>query len=260
MKAIVIAQTDVGLKRTENEDSYLVDETNRLFIVADGMGGHAAGNLASRVAVESICDFCRRYGDRIDEQSLPYGLNNDLSGPANLLTNAVSVANDKIRQIATRNEQFGGMGTTVVSTLLNGRMVTIGNVGDSRAYLFRQSGYRQITVDHSWVNEQLQQNLITAEDARVHPWRNVITRALGSRESIEVDIFEERVRGGDQVLLCTDGLSGMMDDIGLFEILTNVEATQEQKADRLIEEAKKAGGSDNITLILIQFVEEEKIG
>ena len=255
MKAIVIAQTDVGLRRSENEDSYLVDETNRLFIVADGMGGHAAGNLASRVAVESICDFCRRYAERIDEQSLPYGLNPDLSGPANLLTNAVSVANEKIRQIATRSEQFNGMGTTVVSALINGRMVTIGNVGDSRSYLFRQSGYRQITVDHSWVNEQLQQNLITPEDARVHPWRNVITRALGSRESIEVDIFEERVRGGDQVLLCTDGLSGMVDDITMFEVLTTAEATQEQKADRLIEQAKRAGGTDNITLILIQFEE-----
>lgn len=255
MKAIVIAQTDVGLKRNENEDSYLVDETNRLFIVADGMGGHAAGNLASRVAVESICDFCRRYDDRIDEQSLPYGLNPDLSGPANLLTNAVSVANDKIRQIATRSEQFSGMGTTVVSALINGRMVTIVNVGDSRAYLFRQSGYRQITVDHSWVNEQLQQNLITPEDARVHPWRNVITRALGSRESIEVDVFEERVRGGDQVLLCTDGLSSMLDDIAMFEEITNDNVTQEQKADRLIEQAKRAGGTDNITLILIQFIE-----
>jgi protein phosphatase len=135
-------------------------------------------------------------------------------------------------------------------------MVTIGNVGDSRAYLFRQSGYRQITEDHSWVNDQLRQNLITAEDARVHPWRNVITRALGSREFVEVDIFEERVRGDDQILMCSDGLSGMIDDISMYEIVTDSSASQEEKAGKLIEEAKKAGGSDNITLILIKFMEE----
>jgi protein phosphatase len=168
----------------------------------------------------------------------------------------VSSANDQIRQLASKSEQWEGMGTTVVCALLDGRLVTVGNVGDSRAYLFRQSGYRQITQDHSWVNEQVQKNLITLEDARVHPWRNVITRALGSRESVEVDIFEERVRGGDQILLCTDGLSGMVDDITMFEILTDAEATQEQKSERLIEEAKRAGGSDNITLILIRFMEE----
>ncbi len=256
MKASFVAQTDVGLKRSENEDSYLVDEANRIFIVADGMGGHAAGDLASRVAVESICDYFRRHSSAPGPQALPYGVNADMSDTANGITNAICVANDKIRQIATRNEQLAGMGTTVVCALLDGRIITVGNVGDSRAYLFRQSGYRQITEDHSWVNEQLQKKLISVEDARVHPWRNVITRALGSRESIEVDIFEERVRAGDQVLLCTDGLSSMVDDITMFEIITDNETTQEQKCDRLVEEAKKAGGADNITHILIQFMEE----
>ncbi len=255
MKASVVAQTDVGLKRSENEDSYLVDESSLLFIVADGMGGHAAGNLASRVAVESMCDFYRRFSSS-SLDLMPYGSSPDISEQANRITNAVSVANDKIRQIATTNENLSGMGTTVVCALLNGRMVTIGNVGDSRAYLFRQSGYRQITEDHSWVNEQLRQNLISVEDARVHPWRNVITRALGSREFVEVDVFEERVRGEDQILLCTDGLSGMVDDITMFEILTDASASQEEKAERLILEAKKAGGADNITLVLIKFLED----
>ena len=227
-----------------------------MFMVADGMGGHAAGDLASRIAVESVCDYFRRYPSLTGPEATPYGASPDLSETGNKIVNAISIANDKIRQIATRNEQVAGMGTTVVCALLNGLTVTIGNVGDSRGYLFRQSGYRQITEDHSWVNEQLQKNLITQEDARVHPWRNVITRALGSRESMEVDIFEERVRSGDQVLLCTDGLSGMVDDITMFEIVTDGEATQEQKSERLIEEANKAGGSDNITLLLIHFIEE----
>jgi len=256
VKASFVAQTDVGLKRDENEDSYLVDEKNCVFIVADGMGGHAAGNLASRVAVEGICAYFQRLNPSSSAQIFPYGSNPDLSETANKIANAVSAANDKIRQIAGRNEQLSGMGTTVVCAVLDDRLITIGNVGDSRAYLFRQSGYRQITEDHSWVNEQLRKKLITAEDARTHPWRNVITRALGSRESIEVDIFEERVRGGDQILLCSDGLSSMVDDVSMFEILTDAGTTQEEKCDRLIEEAKKAGGSDNITLILIRFMEE----
>jgi protein phosphatase len=256
VKASFVAQSDLGLKRKENEDSYLVDESNCIFIVADGMGGHAAGNLASRVAVESICHYFRDNSSLKNPAEAPYGVNPDLSEVGNKITNAICIANDKIRQIAMQSEQFSGMGTTVVLAILDGRHVTIGNVGDSRAYLFRQSGYRQISEDHSWVNEQFKKNLITAEDARVHPWRNVITRALGSRDSVEVDVFEERVRGGDQILLCSDGLCGMVDDITIFEILTDAEASLEQKSDRLIDEAKKAGGSDNITQILISFSEE----
>ncbi|MBI5118729.1 Stp1/IreP family PP2C-type Ser/Thr phosphatase [Candidatus Poribacteria bacterium] len=256
MKASFVAQTDVGLKRKDNEDSYLIDEGNRIFVVADGMGGHAAGDLASRVAVESICDYFRRYSPAAGAQATPYGVNPDLSETGNKIINAVCVANDKIRQIATRNEQLAGMGTTVVCAHLDGHVVTVGNVGDSRGYLFRQSGYRQLTEDHSWVNEQLQKNLITPEDARVHPWRNVITRALGSRDAIEVDVFEERVRAGDQILLCTDGLSSMLDDVTMFEIISDAGASQERKCDRLIEEAKKGGGVDNITLILVRFMED----
>lgn len=255
MKASFVAQTDVGLKRKDNEDSYLVDEANYIFIVADGMGGHAAGNLASRVAVESICDFFRRDYPAEHPGATPYGRNPDLTEVGNKLTNAICIANEKIRQIATQNDQLSGMGTTVVCAILDGQHVTIANVGDSRAYLFRPSGYRQISEDHSWVNEQFKKNLISAEDARVHPWRNVITRALGSRDSVEVDIFEERVREGDVILLCSDGLSGMIDDITMFEIITDGDTTLEQRCDRLIEEAKKAGGSDNITHILINFAE-----
>jgi len=168
---------------------------------------------------------------------------------------AISIANAKIRQIATQNDQVSGMGTTVVCAVLDGHHVTIANVGDSRAYLFRQSGYRQISEDHSWVNEQFKKNLISADDARGHPWRNVITRALGSRDEVEVDIFEERVREGDLIVLCSDGLSSMLDDITMFEIVTDGDTTLEQKSDRLIGEAKRSGGSDNITQILINFAE-----
>lgn len=256
MKASFVAQTDVGLKRKDNEDSYLVDESNRIFIVADGMGGHAAGNLASRIAVETICDHMRQNSSPLTPETAPFGIDPELSDIGNRIRTAILIANQKIRQIATKNEQVAGMGTTVVCAHLEGHIATIANVGDSRAYLFRQSGYRQISEDHSWVNEQLQKKLISPEDARVHPWRNVITRALGSREMLEVDVFVERTRKGDQLLMCTDGLSGMVDDITLFEILTDAGATQEEKSQRLIDEAKKAGGSDNITQILIAFMEE----
>jgi protein phosphatase len=256
VKASFIAQTDIGLKRKDNEDSYLVDESNCLFIVADGMGGHAAGDLASRVAVESVCDYFRKHASGEAPKAAADGHDDELSVIGHKITGAIQVANDMIRRIAVQNEQVAGMGTTVVCAHLADHLVTIGNVGDSRAYLFRQSGYRQISEDHSWVNEQLQRNLISAEDARVHPWRNVITRALGSREALDVDIFEERLRAGDQLLLCTDGLSGMLDDITMFEIITDTEATQERKGERLIEEAKKAGGSDNITFVLIRLMDE----
>jgi len=256
LKASFVAQTDVGLKRKDNEDSYLVDESNCVFIVADGMGGHAAGDLASRVAVESVCDFVRQNSRPLTPDTAPFGMDPELSDTANRIMNAICIANRKIREIATRNEQVAGMGTTVVCAQVEGHVITIGNVGDSRAYLFRQSGYRQISQDHSWVNEQLQKKLISPEEARVHPWRNVITRALGSRDELEVDMFVERVRSGDQVLLCTDGLSGMVDDITMFEIITDTGATQEDKSEHLIEEAKKAGGSDNITHVLIGFMEE----
>jgi protein phosphatase len=256
VKASFVAQTDVGLKRKENEDSYLVDEKNCLFVVADGMGGHAAGDLASRVAVESMCDYLRNNSSPLTPENAPFGIDAELSDTANRVTNAILIANQKIRQIATQNEQVAGMGTTVVCAKLEGSVATIANVGDSRVYLFRPTGYRQISEDHSWVNEQLQKKLITPEDARVHPWRNVITRALGSRETVDVDIFIERVREGDQLLLCTDGLSGMLDDITLFEILTEAGTSPEDKSERLIDEAKKAGGSDNITHILISFMEE----
>ncbi len=256
MKASFVAQTDVGLKRTENEDSYLVDEGHCLFIIADGMGGHAAGDLASRVAVESVCDFLRLNSVALTSDTAPFGVDPKLSDTGNRISNAICVANRKIREIATQNEQVAGMGTTVVCAKVEGHVITIGNVGDSRAYLFRQSGFRQISQDHSWVNEQLQKKLISHEDARVHPWRNVITRALGSRDALEVDVFVERVRAGDQILLCTDGLSSMVDDITIFEILTDTEASQEQKSERLIDEAKKQGGADNITQILIGFMED----
>lgn len=256
MKASFVAQTDVGLKRKENEDSYLVDESNRVFVVADGMGGHAAGDLASRIAVESVCDYMRCNSAPLDPDTAPFGVDPELSDDANRIVNAILIANQKIRQIATNNEQVAGMGTTIVVVLLDGHVATIANVGDSRAYLFRQSGYRQISDDHSWVNEQLQKKLITPEDARVHPWRNVITRALGSRDDVDVDIFVERVRSGDQLLLCTDGLSGMVDDITMFEILTDTTSSQEAKSERLIDEAKKAGGADNITQVLIAFMDE----
>jgi protein phosphatase len=256
VKASFVAQTDVGLKRKENEDSYLVDESNCIFVVADGMGGHAAGDLASRVAVECICDFLRQNSAPLDEETAPFGIDPELSDIGNRMKNAIQLANQKIRQIATNNEQVAGMGTTVVCAHIEGHIATIANVGDSRAYLFRQSGFRQISDDHSWVNEQLQKKLITPDDARVHPWRNVITRALGSRELLEVDVFTERIRAGDQLLICTDGLSGMLDDISLFEILTDTEITQEEKSQRLIDEAKKAGGADNITQVLIAFMDE----
>lgn len=253
MKAEFAARTDLGLKRKYNEDSFMVDELTRVFFVADGMGGHAAGDVASKVAVESVWDFCRQVTDESAAGDMPYGQDGGLSFNGNRLTNAIKKANSRIRDIGTSSEEMAGMGTTVTGVVMDGDRATIANVGDSRCYLFSQTGFRLITEDHSWVNEQLKKNLITEEDAKNHPWRNVITRALGSRDVVEVDIFEHEIKEGDVLLLCTDGLSGMVDDVTLFETITKQAMPLTERCERIVDLAKEGGGQDNITTILLEF-------
>lgn len=253
MKAEFAAQTDVGLKRKYNEDSFLVDELTRVFVVADGMGGHAAGDVASKVAVEAVWDFCRQIPDESMADEMPYGQDGNLSFNANRLINAIKKANSRIRDISTSSDEMAGMGTTVTAVAMNGGCVTIANVGDSRCYLFAQTGAKLLTEDHSWVNEQLKKNLITEEDAKNHPWRNVITRALGSRDVVDVDTFEHELSDGDVLCLCTDGLSGMVDDVTLFELLTQQETSLPERCGAIVDLAKQNGGVDNITVILLEF-------
>jgi serine/threonine protein phosphatase PrpC len=242
----VAQRTDVGRRREHNEDSvaYIIPKDEQLFaikgalfIVADGMGGHAAGEVASEIAVNTICTL--------------YYQDND-PDVAFSLTRAIKTANATIYQRATENAQHSGMGTTCVVAILRGNVAFIGNVGDSRAYLVRRGMVKQVSQDHSWVAEQVRLGNMTWEEAHNHSMRNVITRSLGPFPDVEVDIFAEPVEEGDALVLCSDGLSGMMSDIEIVNIVESF--PPHESVYRLVEHANNQGGVDNITAIVARVI------
>lgn len=239
--------TDVGRRREHNEDNmaYVIPKDHHvlaakgaLFIVADGMGGHAAGEVASEIAVDTVSNVY--YMDD----------NIDVAGP---LLQAIKRANAAIHQRAAENMLRSGMGTTCVAAVLRGNTAYIANVGDSRAYLIRQGQVKQISLDHSWVAEQVRAGLLTEEQARTHAQRNVITRSLGTQPDVEVDVFRETIQAGDTVVLCTDGLSGLVSDEDLVRIVE--QSVPQESVYHLVERANENGGPDNITAIVVQVQE-----
>jgi serine/threonine protein phosphatase PrpC len=239
--------TDVGRKRPHNEDNmaYVIPKDEQamarkgaLFIVADGMGGHAAGEVASEIAVETVTKAY--YEDENDDIPLS-------------LTNAIKRANAIIHQRADENALRSGMGTTCVSAVLCGNVAFIANVGDSRAYVIRQKQVKQISQDHSWVEEQVRAGLLTHDQARSHAQRNVITRCLGTQTDVEVDIFTEFLVEGDTLVLCTDGLSGSVGEEDLYSIVNQF--VPQESVYHLVERANENGGPDNITAIVVRVVE-----
>jgi serine/threonine protein phosphatase PrpC len=240
--------TDVGRKRPHNEDNmaYVIPKDAQvmakkgaLFIVADGMGGHAAGEVASEIAVETI-------------SSAYYQDDNNEDITASLL-HAIKRANALIHQRAAENMMRSGMGTTCVAAVLRGSTAYIANIGDSRAYLIRAGQVRQVSQDHSWVEEQVRAGLLTRDQARSHAQRNVITRSLGTQSDVDVDIFTEQVFEGDTLLLCSDGLSGQITDDDLRTIIGQY--SPQESVYRLVERANENGGPDNITAIVIRVLE-----
>jgi serine/threonine protein phosphatase PrpC len=241
--------TDVGRKRPHNEDNMayvmpkdpqVMTKKGALFIVADGMGGHAAGEVASEIAVDTISNVYYQQDDGED-------------APASLLR-AIKRANTLIRQRAAENMSRSGMGTTCVSAILRGGTAYIANVGDSRAYLVRAGQVRQVSQDHSWVEEQVRAGLLSRDQARSHAQRNVVTRALGTQSEVEVDIFTEKIEDGDTFILCSDGLSGQVSDDELHTIVDKYQQPQES-VYRLVERANENGGPDNITAIIIHVLD-----
>ncbi|GCE11679.1 Stp1/IreP family PP2C-type Ser/Thr phosphatase [Tengunoibacter tsumagoiensis] len=239
--------TDVGRKRPHNEDNmaYVIPKDGQvmarkgaLFIVADGMGGHAAGEVASEIAVDTVTNVY--YQD--DSQEVPPSL-----------INAIRRANALIHQRAAENVLRSGMGTTCVAAVLRGNMAYIANVGDSRAYMIRNGQVHQITQDHSWVEEQVRAGLLTKEQARSHAQRNVITRSLGTQSEVDVDIFTEMLEEGDSLILCTDGLSGLVNEDDLQAIVNQY--LPQESVYYLVERANENGGSDNITAIVVRVQE-----
>jgi protein phosphatase len=234
------ARTDVGVVRSGNEDNYLMLSDRGVFIVADGMGGHAAGEVASEMAV------------RIASREI--GSTRGLSEPqvGERIRGAIRVANDAIFERTISEHDKRGMGTTAtVLVLMRGRYL-IGQVGDSRAYLLRDGVFSQLTKDHSYVQEQVDAGLLTPEQARVHPYSNVITRCVGASVDVVPDLYFGALKTGDIVLLASDGLTGMLEDEHLMKILTS-EGDPQSWVDRMITEANRRGGLDNITAIVIRI-------
>jgi protein phosphatase len=243
--------THVGLKRPLNEDSFCSNLEAGLYVVADGMGGHAHGEVASRLAVETIEEFIKlTSGD--NDVTWPYGIDEKLSLNGNRLKTAIRFANQKLLEHARTSAGCEGMATTVVALLVDKNIAEIAHVGDSRLYLVRAGKIIRITDDHSWVNEQVQSGVIDSEQARNHPLRNVVTRALGGRPDLEVDVQRLEMKSGDRLLLCSDGLTTMLDDEEILQIVLGGDGGVDQ-ADALIEAANRSGGEDNTTAILLKL-------
>ena len=252
MKIRYAAKTDVGMKRTHNEDYFSLIEDEQLFLVADGMGGHASGEVASKMAAETISEFYQRTKD--EEATWPFKMDRNLSYIENRLVCAIKLANLRIFETSCRDIRYKGMGTTIVSTLVCGDKVYCGHVGDSRLYRVRGDEVTALTRDHSLLEDYKEAKPdMTEEEERNFPHKNVITRALGMRETVDVDIKGHQIESGDPFVLCSDGLSGMITDDQIQQIVSNAKSLERAVAE-LVDAANRAGGTDNITTLLLQCV------
>ena len=241
--------THVGRQRQHNEDSFLVESTARLFLVADGMGGHAAGEIASRIAVDSISEFILHTKE--DDGTWPHAYDEHYKRSTNRLMAAVRMANTRVLEAMRKDARLRGMGTTVVAAMADGDVMSFAHVGDSRAYLIRDHAINRITNDHSWVFEQVQAGMLTEVEAEKHPLRNVITRALGGALQVNPDASEIKAKPDDVFLLCSDGLTGMVPEDEILRIVTESKSV-EAACQTLIDVANERGGLDNITAILVK--------
>lgn len=245
-------KTDAGLRRSSNEDSYSTRPDIGLFIVADGMGGHVAGEVASRVAVESIAAFVEESAGADPNRTWPFPFDPDLSFEGNRLKTAFRLANRRIASAIADSQDLRGMATTASAVLHGTHSSCVAHIGDSRVYVLSDGGLRQLTQDHSWVEEQVRAGAMTPAAARQHPWRNVVTRALSGGEDPEIDVVEITPKPGERYLLCSDGLFGVVPDEKIAEILADGFGNLEDICRRLIDAANAAGGPDNITAMILQ--------
>ena len=254
MKITSEALSDVGRKRKGNEDAHVVNLEQGLYVVADGMGGHAAGEVASRIAVESIEEFVTLTGGN-QEITWPFGLDETISYDGNRLKTAIRHANRRVLEATRESAELEGMATTVAAVLIEGDVANLAHVGDSRIYRWSDEELTLLTSDHSWVNEQIQTGVISPEQARSHPLRNVVTRALGGRADLRVDIQALKMKEGDVLLLCSDGLTTMISDEEIAGALRSSGGDIGQAAQALVDDANGHGGEDNITVVLMKFEE-----
>ena len=239
------SMTDIGRKREINRDYvFATDETignlPNLLVVADGMGGHRAGDFASRFTVEVLAEEVQ---------------NSKETHPEQILGNAIQTANERLMEEAAKDSRLEGMGTTLVAATILDHVLYFANVGDSRLYLINKE-IRQLSKDHSMVEEMVRLGGLTEEEAKHHPDKNIITRAMGVKDKVEPDFFEYRLKGGDTILMCSDGLTNMVDDDEIFQIVKSARDIVEA-VETLIQRANENGGSDNIGIVLAQPYADE---
>jgi len=238
--------TDIGRKRTQNQDNGAAFPELGLFLVADGMGGHRGGETASAIAVETISRAVR------DARTA------NKPNPREVITNAILEANLAIHDRSIEDGNLQGMGTTTTALLFNDKTLTVGHVGDSRCYYFRPGAVWQVTRDHSLVQEKLRAGLITREQMKTDRMKNVITRSVGFEREVNVELYEMSVQPGDVFLICSDGLSGLMEDLDMLGViqahLLGGGCDIKKAVSELIELANKNGGDDNITVIMVQVI------
>ena len=249
----VYGRSDIGCVRTNNEDNLGFDKRYGVFVVCDGMGGQAAGEVASKLAVDSILNYFRAAGRGPFPQVGPKIA--DASELANAMASAIQLANSSIFEAATNETGHAGMGSTIVGVLVKDNFCAVANVGDSRVYLVREGNIKQLTDDHSLVMEQVRRGLLTREEAEVSEMQNIIIRALGSEETVEVDVHDMMAAPGDVFMLASDGLTKHVKDARILEIVLTARDLK-QACENLIQAAKDDGGDDNITCLLLRVAEQ----
>ncbi len=249
----VAGQTDVGRKRNHNEDNFAILAEYGLYVVADGMGGHASGEVASKMAVDTLQEFFAATADD-PERTWPYKMDRNKGYEENRLVTGIKLCNLRIYEQAQRNAKQRGMGTTLVALFAVEDGVYIAHVGDSRVYRIRDGAIEQLTEDHSLLNDYKKMKRLTEEEIANFPHKNVIVRALGMKDTVKVDTRFEAPRAGDTIVLCSDGLSGPVSDPDILRI-TLESPDLPTAANRLIEAANENGGPDNISCVLARWIE-----
>lgn len=252
MKLTSAGRTHVGMKRAHNEDSLRLFREENLFIVADGMGGHASGEVASQMSVETLAEFFRSTAED-DEITWPYKMEKGRKYEESRVVTGIKLSNRRIFESAARDSKLKGMGTTIVVTFFVNDACYVGHVGDSRVYRYRRGELVQLTEDHSLLNDYIKMRQLTPEEIEAFPHKNVIVRALGMKETVQVDVFNEQPQENDIYLLCSDGLSGMLTDPDMAKLLATEGDDLDLKCKQLIDAANENGGTDNITVILVRF-------
>ena len=250
------ARTNVGCVRKNNEDSYKTDADLQLYVLSDGMGGEASGEVASGLAVETVIDHCRKAAEN-PSLELVGERKAELSDATNRLVSALRLANQRIFETAAGNSDQKGMGATIVTVWLNERRVSLAHVGDSRAYLLRAGSFDQLTADHSLVADLVRNGIMTPQQAEVSEQQSILTRALGTKQKVEVDADEQLLLEGDTILLCSDGLTRMVTDPEIASTL-ETHLDPQKAANRLVELANENGGQDNVTVIVVHLAPEAR--